>query len=77
MSKKTLLKSDDFAVANHHVAVQYFEARTRRGGRRYSAEILLDSGEHIILDGDSVKSLEIRATRLVPATIYSRRLIAA
>jgi len=74
MKHRTLLKSEDFAVANQHVAVRYFEARTERGARRYSAEILLAPGDHIILDDDSVKSLETRATRLVPATIYSRRL---
>jgi hypothetical protein len=45
-----------------------------RGARRYSAEILLAPGDRIILDDDSVNNLEARATRLVPATLYSRLL---
>jgi hypothetical protein len=54
--------------------VRYFEVRTVRGLRRYSAEILLAPGDCIILDDDSVINLEARATRLVPATLYSRML---
>ena len=42
------------------VAVRYFELRTLRGARRYSAEILLGPGDRIILDDDSVTNLEAR-----------------
>jgi hypothetical protein len=56
------------------VPVRYFELRTVRGHRRYSAEILLGPGDRIILDDDSVTNLQARAARLVPATIYSRTL---
>jgi hypothetical protein len=45
-----------------------------RGQRRYSAEILLAPGDRVILDDDSMTNLEARATRLVPATLYSRFL---
>ena len=54
--------------------MRYFELRTLRGARRYSAEILLGPGDRIILDDDSVTNLEARTTRLVPATLYSRML---
>ena len=54
--------------------VRYFELRTLRGARRYSAEILLGPGDRIILDDDSVTNLEARTTCLVPATLYSRML---
>ena len=57
--------------------VRYFELRTDRGLRRYSAEILLGPGDRIILDDDSVTNLEARTARLVPATVYSRRAGAA
>ena len=40
--------------------VRYFELRTLRGARRYSAEILLGPGDRIILDDDSVTNLEAR-----------------
>ena len=71
---RTLVKSDALAVQDRMVAVRYFEVRTLRGARRYSAEILLGPGDRIILDDDSVINLEARTARLVPATLYSRLL---
>src|ERR1700722_13944891 len=71
---RTLVKTDALAVENKTVAVRYFELRTLRGARRYSAEIMLGPGDRIILDDDSVTSLEARTTCLVPATLYSRML---
>jgi hypothetical protein len=73
---RTLVKTETLAVEDQTVAVRYFELRTLRGARRYSAEILLTPGDRIILDDDSVTNLEARATRLVPATLYSRMLAA-
>ena len=74
---RTLVKTDALAIDNQMVSVRYFELRTLRGTRRYSAEILLGPDDHIILDDDSVTNLEARATRLVPATLYSRVLARA
>jgi len=74
---RTLLKTTALDVDNHEVAVRYFELRTERGARRYSAEILLAPGDRIILDDDSVTNLETRAARLVPATLLSRVLARA
>ena len=71
---RTLVKTEAVAVEDQRFLVQYFEVRTVRGLRRYSAEILLAPGDRIILDDDSVVNLEARATRLVPATLYSRML---
>jgi hypothetical protein len=71
---RTLLKTTALAVADQTVDVRYFELRTLRGGRRYSAEILLGPNDHVILDDDSVPNLEARATRLMPATLLSRML---
>ena len=71
---RTLIKTEPVAVEDQRFLVQYFEVRTVRGLRRYSAEILLAPGDRIILDDDSVIKLEARATRLVPATLYSRML---
>ena len=71
---RTLVKTEALTVAQQTVAVRYFELRTMRGARRYSAEILLAPGDRIILDDDSVTNLETRTTRLVPATLYSRLL---
>ena len=73
---RTLVKTDSLAVEDQMFPVRYFEVRTTRGARRYSAEILLGPGDRIILDDDSVSNLEARTTRLVPATIYSRVLAA-
>jgi len=71
---RTLVKTEAVAVDNQLVPVRYFEQLTLRGLRRYSAEICLGPGDRIILDDDSVTNLEARATRLVPATVYSRIL---
>jgi hypothetical protein len=71
---RTLVKTEAVAVEDQSFPVQYFEVRTARGLRRYSAEILLAPGDRIILDDDSVINLEARAARLVPATLYSRML---
>ena len=71
---RTLVKTESLAVADQTYPVRYFELRTVRGARRYSAEILLAPGDRIILDDDSVTTLEARTLRLVPATIYSRVL---
>ena len=71
---RTLLKTEAVAIEDQSYPVRYFELRTLRGMRRYSAEILLAPGDRIILDDDSVTNLEARAARLVPATLYSRIL---
>ena len=71
---RTLVKSDTILVADQSFPVRYFELRTLRGMRRYSAEIVLGPGDRIILDDDSVTNLEARTARLVPATLYSRML---
>ena len=73
---RTLVKTDALAIDDQTYAVRYFEVRTLRGARRYSAEIVLAPNDRIILDDDSVTNLETRATRLVPATLYSRLLAA-
>jgi hypothetical protein len=71
---RTLVKTEAVEVEDQTFVVQYFELRTVRGLRRYSAEILLGPDDRIILDDDSVVNLEARAMRLVPATLYSRML---
>ncbi len=71
---RTLVKTSALAIADHTVDVRYFELRTLRGGRRYSAEIVLGPNDRVILDDDSVPNLEARATCLVPATLLSRTL---
>jgi hypothetical protein len=71
---RTLVKTEAVAIEDQSYPVRYFELRTLRGMRRYSAEILLGPGDRIILDDDSVTNLETRAARVVPATLYSRML---
>jgi hypothetical protein len=71
---RTLLKTDALAIEDRMLPVRYFELRTLRGTRRFSAEILLGPGDRIILDDDSMLNLEARTTCLVPATLYSRML---
>jgi hypothetical protein len=71
---RKLVKTDALAIDDQTFSVRYFEVRTQRGTRRYSAEILLGPDDRIILDDDSVVNLEAKTTRFVPATLYSRVL---
>jgi len=71
---RTLVKTETLTINEVTISIRYFELRTLRGARRYSAEILLGSTDRIILDDDSVTNLEARTARLVPATLYSRLL---
>jgi hypothetical protein len=73
---RTLLRTDALEVENQIVSIHYFELRTRRGARRYSAEIRIRADDRIILDDDSLTRLEARTTSLVPATLHSRMLAA-
>ena len=71
---RTLLKTEALTVDGRLYPVRYFELRTMRGARRYSAELLLSPSDHIILDDDSFTNLEARTEKLAPATVYSRLL---
>jgi hypothetical protein len=71
---RVLLKTDALSVGDRTLPVRYFELRTLRGARRYSAEILLGPGDRIILDDDSLSNLEARTPKVLPVTIDSRAL---
>ena len=71
---RTLVKTESLSIDAQTYSVHYYEVRTLRGGRRYSAELLLGPDDRIILDDDSITNLEAKTTRLVPATVYSRLL---
>lgn len=71
-----LIKTEDLAIDNRTYNVRYFETKTLRGSRRFSSEIVVGPGpaDRIILDDDSLSSLQSKVQRLAPATIYSRQL---
>ena len=71
---RKLVESGQLDVDGQVFVVHYFEHRTARGARRYSCEVVLDAGDRIILDDDSLTSLETKIARLAPATLYSRAL---
>jgi hypothetical protein len=71
---RKLLNTGQIEVEGRVFAAHYFEQKTARGGRRFSCEIVLDAGDRVILDDDSVTSLQAKIARLAPATIYSRAL---
>ena len=87
---RKLVNTEEIEIDDRTYVVRYFELRTARGGRRYSCEVLLEAADRIIVDDDSLTSLESRVARLVPATgcwcstpactmpatVYSRRLAA-
>jgi len=73
---RKLVKSGEIEIDDRNYVVRYFELRTARGARRYSCEVLLEGADRVIVDDDSLTSLESRVARLVPATVYSRLLAA-
>ena len=73
---RKLVQTEQLDVDGRPYVVHYFEHRTARGARRFSAEVVLGDDDRIILDDDSLTSLQAKAARLAPATIYSRALAA-
>lgn len=73
---RKLVKTSRVAIDGQRYVLQYFEQETMRGIRRFSCEVLLSATDRIIIDGDSMSSLEPRVARLAPATVYSRLLAA-
>ncbi len=71
---RKLLQTGQIDVDGRVYAVHYFEQKTARGARRYSCEVVVEAGDRIILDDDSLTSLQAKIARLAPATIYSRAL---
>ena len=70
------LQTAQMDVDGRSFVTHYFEQKTARGTRRFSCEVVLDAGDRIILDDDSLTSLQAKIARLAPATIYSRALAA-
>lgn len=68
------IKITEIEIDGQRYAAEYFEGQTLRGARRYSCEVMLDARDRIIVDDDSMSSLESKVTRLAPATVYSRLL---
>ncbi len=73
---RKLVKATEIEIEGQRYVTRYFEQQTARGARRYSCEVLLGVADRIILDDDSMMSLESKMARLVPATVYSRLLAA-
>lgn len=73
---RKLVKATEIEIDGTRYTLRYDELKTIRGGRRFSCEVLLGVGDRIILDDDSMLSLESKVARLVPATVYSRALAA-
>ena len=71
-----LIKTQRLEIAEQAYPVRYYEETTLRGAQRYSSEILIGPEDRIILDDPSLTGLESKVARLVPATIYSRLLVA-
>jgi hypothetical protein len=73
---RKLVKASEIEVDGMVYTLRFYELKTLRGGRRFSCEVLLGAADHIILDDDSMTSLESKVVRLAPATVYSRLLAA-
>ena len=73
---RKLVKAAEIEIEGQLYVTRYYEQQTARGARRYSCEVLLGAADRIILDDDSMMSLESKMARLVPATVYSRLLAA-
>jgi hypothetical protein len=69
---RKLIESLDLEIDGCRYQTHYFEHRTARGARRFSCEVLIAAGDRIIVDDDSLTSLQAKVLRVVPATVYSR-----
>lgn len=68
------VKVTEIEIEGQIYPARYYEQKTARGSRRYSCEVVIDATDRIILDDDSLTSLESKVERLAPATVYSRLL---
>ena len=68
------IKVTAIEVDGRQYAVHYFEQKTIRGSCRFSCEVLIDATDRVIVDDDSMSSLESKMERLAAATVYSRVL---
>ena len=73
---RQLVSAVDLEINGRSYPVHYYVQTTVRGARRFSCEVILGAGDRVILDDDSMPSLESRVDRLAPATVYSRLLAA-
>jgi hypothetical protein len=73
---RKLVKAIEIEVDGIGYPLRFYELTTARGAQRFSCEVLLDAADRIILDDDSMTSLESKVERLAPATVYSRALAA-
>ncbi|MEO2197936.1 MAG: hypothetical protein ABGY72_17855 [bacterium] len=70
-----LIKKTNLDVEERTLSVRYDETRTLHGDARFSAEVVFQPEDHIILDADSVNRLETQVASLLHASVYSRTLI--
>jgi hypothetical protein len=73
---RKLVKITKIEIDGTAYEVRFFELRTIRGARRFSCEVRLGAADLIIVDDDSMTSLESKMDMLAPATVYSRLLAA-
>ena len=73
---RQLVSAANVEINGRSYPVHYYVQNTLRGARRFSCEVILGAGDLVILDDDSMPSLESRVMRLAPATVYSRLLAA-
>ncbi|CAN5558246.1 hypothetical protein BH23ACI1_BH23ACI1_20380 [soil metagenome] len=71
---RKLVKTGEIEIEGQRYAARYFVQETSRGTSRFSCEFLLGAADQIIIDDDSMTSLEWKVERLAPATVYSRFL---
>ena len=72
---RQLIKKTNLDVEERTFSVCYYKTRTTNGASRYSAEVVFDPSDHIILDADSVNGLETKLACLVHASFYGRMLV--
>jgi hypothetical protein len=73
---RKLIKAIEIEVDGVAYPLRFYELKTARGAQRFSCEVVLNAADRIILDDDSMMSLESKVERLAPATVYSRILAA-
>ena len=58
---RKLVKAGEIEVDGRGYTLRFYELKTMRGGRRFSCEVQLTAADRIILDDDSMSSLESKS----------------
>ena len=77
MSHKVLVKTDELVYEDQTIGVRYYEWRTFKGAKRFTAQLLVSLTDRPTFDHGSLEDLEARVGSVFHAVMESRELFQA